>query len=85
MLLDNLEGVAALALVGFGLGHEVADHGRRLQQAQGLEGDQLGVAGADAEAEEAAFACAHHSTSVARALTAATAMALPPRRPRTIT
>ena len=45
---------------------------RAFEQAQRLEGEQLGVAGADAETEQTA---SHHSTSEARALTAATAMA----------
>ncbi|MCY1540427.1 hypothetical protein D9M68_760660 [compost metagenome] len=84
VLLDDAEGVAALALAGLRLGHEIAHHGRRLQQAQGLDRDQLRVAGADAQADQPSLAT-HHSTSVARALTAAAAMALPPRRPRTIT
>ena len=78
--LDDAEGVALLAL-----GHEIADHRRRAQQAQGLEGDQFGIAGPDAQAQQAALHDTHHSRSVARAFTAAAAMALPPRRPRTIT
>ena len=82
MGLDDAEGIAAVAGVVLGLRHEVGHHRRRLEQTQGLEGKQLGVAGADAEAEQTT---GHHSTSEARALTAATAMALPPRRPRTIT
>ncbi|MCY1362479.1 hypothetical protein D9M69_491990 [compost metagenome] len=84
MLLDDAEGIAALALAGFRLGHEVPHHLRRLQQAQGLQGNQFRVARAHAQADQPSLA-RHHSTSVARALTAAAAMALPPRRPRTIT
>ncbi len=68
--------------VVLGLGHEVADHRGRAQQAQRLEGQQFRVARADAQADQAA---GHHSTSVASAFTAAAAIALPPRRPRTIT
>ncbi|KGC52753.1 hypothetical protein DO65_4952 [Burkholderia pseudomallei] len=75
MPLDDAERVAFLALRD-----EVRHHGRGLQHAQRLERQQFGVARPDAEPEEAA-GLARHSASEASALTAAAAIALPPRRP----
>ncbi len=91
MRLDDAVGIALLAL-----GDEVGHHRRGAQVAHRFQGQQLRVAGADADAEQAAARGAlparcgaslavAHSTSVARALTAAAAIALPPRRPFTTT
>ena len=63
----------------------VGDDVRLAEDAQRFERHELRVAGAESDAEEAA--CLHvltHSISLARALTAAAAMALPPRRPCTV-
>src|SRR5258708_25656394 len=47
--------------------------------------NQFRVAGTDTDSEETSVLCAFaHSSSLASALTAAAAMALPPRRPRTV-
>ena len=81
---DDAEGVAAVALLALALPQSSRPR-RPVQQTQGFEGDQLRVAGADADAQQATFLRTITSTSVARALTAATAMARYPRRPRTIT
>ena len=73
------------------LGREVRHDVARADDPPGLEGEQLGIAGADAHAEQMAgrdgrrpgrrFGHRHCSVTLARALTAATAIALPPRRP----
>ena len=52
----------------------------RLQRRDRVQRDQPGIAGADADAEKTRA----HSPSLAKALTAAAVMALPPIRPRTM-
>ena len=68
----------AAPVPGAVIGHDVgfADHAR------GLDGDQLRVAGAESDAPQGAPAT-RHSRSLAIALTAAAAIALPPRLPVT--
>src|SRR5439155_99610 len=61
--------------------HRVGDHVRGLDDAPRLDGDELGVARPHPDAEEPAGGA--HSASLASALTAAAAIALPPRRPWT--
>ena len=72
---DDFSRVAAPSRLG-----EKGHDRRRLQHAHGLDREQFGIARPDADADEAALA---HSRSLARALTAAAAIALPPLRPRT--
>ncbi|MOA06970.1 hypothetical protein D3C78_1266410 [compost metagenome] len=79
MRLDDAERIAL-----FTFGHEVRHHRRLAQQAQGLDGNQLRVTGAHAKTDQTSRLL-HHSISVARALIAAAAMALPPNRPCMIT
>src|SRR5579875_2479972 len=70
---------------------QVGDHSRLLDRAPALDCDQLRIAGTDADANQPTrarpdhrrSAAAAHSASHASALTAAEAIALPPRRPRT--
>ncbi len=80
MRFDDAERVAFLALRD-----EIRDHGRRFEQTQRFQRDQLRVAGADAECRTDVPASVIYSASEASALTAAAAIALPPRRPSTIT
>src|SRR5260370_25006747 len=61
---------------------EMGDDGRRGDDLGGLDGEQIGIAGADPDAIKAAKRA--HSMSLASALTAAAAIALPPLRPRTM-
>jgi len=72
---DDLARVAHVA----GLG-EVRDDVGLGKRAQRLQGEQLRIARADADTDQARAA---HSPALASALTAAAAMALPPMRPRT--
>src|SRR3984957_5474592 len=62
-----------------GLGEE-GDNGRGRDDLGRFDGEQIGIAGADADAIETAKGA--HSMSLASALTAAAAIALPPLRPR---
>ncbi len=64
-------------------GAVVCDHLGSFDQPGGFDRHQLRIAGAETHAEKRAFAVAAHSSSLAIALMAATAMALPPRRPCT--
>ena len=59
---------------------KIGDDRRRRDDFGRLDGEQIGIAGADADAIEAAER--GHSMSLASALTAAAAIALPPLRPR---
>ncbi len=59
---------------------EMGDDFGRLQRGDGVQREQAGIAGADADADEPAA----HSPSLASALTAAAVIALPPIRPRTM-
>src|SRR5581483_844376 len=61
-------------------GARIRDHVRRLDRRSGLQRHQLRVTGADADAEQVARA---PSVTLASAVTAAAAIALPPRRPWT--
>src|SRR5271168_5145164 len=72
---DDFSRVAAPPRLG-----EKGHDRRRSQHAHGLDREQFGIARPDADADEAALA---HSRSLARALTAAATIALPPLRPRT--
>ena len=78
LAVDDAPRVADAPLLG-----EIGDDRRRFENARRLERHELGVTGADADAVKCA-ARAHHSASLASALTAATAMALPPLRPLTM-
>src|SRR5205823_1248209 len=60
---------------------EIGDDRARPEDARRLQGEQLRVAGPYSDAVTAAGA---HSSSLASAFTAAAAMALPPRRPWTV-
>src|SRR5262249_46048979 len=78
--------IADVSLLG-----EVGDHINRMHQARGAQGEIARVARPDADAVQRSGGRAarqgvdgDHSWSLANALTAATAMALPPLRPRTI-
>ncbi len=79
IILDNSERITLLAPRRM-IGHDRCG----FEEPQGFQSNQFGVAGADAQAEQSAFR-RHYSRSEASALTAAAVMALPPRRPRTIT
>src|SRR5262245_24644360 len=73
---DDGAGIAAVAALG-----EVRDDVGFLECAHRLEREELGIAGADTDSNEPPAA---HMSALASALTAATAMALPPMRPPTI-
>src|SRR6185437_13870376 len=60
---------------------KVRDDGRRAEDARGLERHKLGIAGADTDAVKRAGFRRAHSASLASALAAAAAIALPPLRP----
>src|SRR5690606_12517103 len=62
----------------------VRDHIGLLDESRALAGDELGIAGADADPREATCR-GGHSASWAIALRAEEVMAEPPRRPRTVT
>src|SRR5262249_36788891 len=70
-------GMTGIAVLG-----EVHDPIRFFECAHRLQRDQLGIARADADADELGGSV--HSPALASALTAAAVMALPPMRPRTI-
>src|SRR6202042_2528195 len=61
----------------------IGDHVGLADQARGAHRDQVGIAGADPDAEQAARLHRGHSARLARAFTAADAIADPPRRPCT--
>ena len=63
---------------------KMRDHVGLVERAHRLERHQFGIARPDADAEELPLRFAAHSPALARALTAAAVMALPPMRPRTI-
>src|SRR5262249_29374020 len=63
---------------------EMRDHVGFGERANGLECDELRIAGPDTDANELARIAGAHSPALASALTAAAVMALPPMRPRTI-
>ena len=60
------------------------DDGRLAQDARGFERHEFGIAGTETDAVKRAGVFGRHSASLASALTAAAAIALPPRRPLTI-
>lgn len=76
---DDRAGIAVVAALG-----EMRQHVGLAQRADGFEGQKFGIAGAGADADEAAFLLGAHSPGLASALSAAAVMALPPRRPRTM-
>src|SRR5690606_28803980 len=61
---------------------EVGDVGRGAHKPVGLDAHQIGIAGAEADADDPSHS---YSFRLASALTAATVMAEPPRRPLTMT
>jgi hypothetical protein len=63
-----------------GLGEMGGDVGR-IERGDGIQREQPGIAGTDADADETPYG---HRPSLASALTAAAVMALPPIRPRTM-
>ena len=72
---DDRARIAAPSRLG-----EEGDDGRGRDDLGRLDGEQIGIAGADPDAVETAKRA--HSMSLASALTAAAAIALPPLRPR---
>ena len=75
MLRDDPARVAGVARLG-----EMRDDVRLGECARGLQGQQLRIARADADADQTPA----HKPALASALTAAAVMALPPMRPRTM-
>src|SRR5262245_15051599 len=79
---DNGARAAAIAILG-----EMRDDVSLFQCSHSFNGEQFGIAGTDADADQLARCLldrVDHVSLLARALTAAAVMALPPRRPRTI-
>ena len=77
---DDAARVAVAAALG-----EIGDHIGFFQRAHGLQRQQFRVARTRADADQPACFCVHiQRPGLARALTAAAVMALPPMRPRTM-
>ena len=77
---DDAARVAVAAALG-----EIGDDVGLFERAHGLQRQEFRVAGTRADADQPACFCVHiQRPGLARALTAAAVMALPPMRPRTI-
>ena len=76
---DDGARIAVVAALG-----EMREHVGLAQRAHGLQRQQFGIAGAGADADEAALGLSVHRPALASALRQAAVMALPPSRPRTM-